>query len=111
VDTHLVERRTALVKMYFGVFDIVGHDIGYGCARVPLVLSVTQPRSGGLRFHTMHSILNYFCVSSHLWLMDVTRLTLCKLIQRVKTLCMPRRMALEPTTDFEHVEKKSVGRE
>lgn len=45
VNTYLVKWRTALVKVNFGVFDVVGHDIVNSYVRTPLVLYATLPEA------------------------------------------------------------------
>ena len=45
--------------MCFGTLDIVGHNVGDSCTRVPLALFATQLEVAVWEVHTAHGILDY----------------------------------------------------
>jgi hypothetical protein len=62
----------------------------------------------GLRgLRTAHCILNYMFYQQLLGLFILFALTLSKLIQRIKTFGMRRRVPAKPSSDFQHIARYS----
>jgi hypothetical protein len=101
---HLMERRSAFVEMRFSGLEIIIHDMRNGYARVLSVSFKLCSAGRGPDSHTTHCILNYTISSASAILSTCYKLTLSKLIQRIKTLAMRGRMPAEPPADFQHLD-------